>query len=491
MFLLHLEVTNVSGLNTRYVPLTTLQEQYYDKLNDAPMAAGVLTFYSDEARTVPKAVYMLAGSPPDYTYVQVGGGAGNVITLSSIGTVDDSGGNNLVIYGYPYDADGNVQLYYMTVYNSAGQFQFSVGGFPNVSSSSPTPTSGEEKNLIKNGQFQLNYGTTAITTTDTNVAYGGWHYVRSSNTATDTVTFNREGSPIAGGLPSGNPRYTCTVACGSPGSDSLKTLEVRFEDVNRYSDTVQQLSLYFEAMSTGASTISVGLYKNFGTGGSAPVYSEFVTDAPLGTEWQAFNNSFDFGSNVGKTIGANDDDYFSIRISFDPALTFSVTLSSFVLLLGTEVITQYPFSLDPQQYAAPNYFATGGFHPLAVTTAAQAVTGAAVTVPSAGTYLISWTCSGGTKITAPSGQLYWIYGYISSSPPTPIPGTNILMADEYLVTGAIDVVYGSVAQTIVLEVETTTTFQVYISLSNLAGMSSGSVDSVCSASITAIRMGWN
>ena len=185
----------MSGLNTYFVPLTILQEQFWDKLTDAPLAGGVLSFYQDEARTIPKPVYVLTGNPPDYTYA-VASPSDSSITLSSIGTVDDSMGNNLVIYGYPYDdtdfdGTGNIQLYYMTVYSSDGIFQFSVGGFPNVPFEETQQASGQEKNLIKNGQFVINNGTQAISATDTKLAYGGWYYSRSSNTSTDAVTFPR------------------------------------------------------------------------------------------------------------------------------------------------------------------------------------------------------------------------------------------------------------------------------------------------------------
>lgn len=339
----------MSGLNTYFVPLTILQEQFWDKLNDAPLAGGKLYFYQDEARTIPKPVYVLTGSPPDYSYETVSP-TPNVVTLSSIGTVDDGLGNNLVIYGYPYDDNlfdggGNVQLYYMSVYNSDGQFQFDVGGFPNISTEG-NPAHTAEKNFIKNGQFVLNEGSQSIAATETALAYGGWYYIRSSNTATDNVSFYRFGSPIEGGIPSGNPRYACEVACSSTGTDAYKVLEVRFNDVNRFSDTVQTLSLYFEAKSAVGSSISVNLYKNFGTGGSDPISTQIMESTALTSSWTPFTTSFAFGSNVGQTIGTNNDDYFSIQIVFPPTTTFDVLVTDFVLYLGTETITAYPFSTD-------------------------------------------------------------------------------------------------------------------------------------------------
>lgn len=340
----------MSGLNTYFIPLTILQEQFWDKLTDAPLAGGKLRFYQDEARNIPKSVYVLTGNPPDYSY-DVASTLDNAITLSSIGTVDDGQGNNLVIYGYPYDdtdfdGGGNIELYYMTVHSSDGIFQFSVSGFPNVPFEEGVQPTGQEKNFIKNGQFVLNNGTQPISATTTEVAYGGWNYTRSSNTATDVVSFTRFGSPISGGVPSGNPRYACNVACSVTGADSSKVLEIRFNDVNRFSDPSQTLSLFFMAKSSSASSITVNLYKNFGSGGSSPIITQIVDSTTLSSSWEAVRVSFPFESNVGYTLGANDDDYFSIQVSFNPALLFNVSVTDFVLYLGTEDITEYPLGVD-------------------------------------------------------------------------------------------------------------------------------------------------
>jgi len=381
----------MSGLNTYFVPLTTLQEQFWDKLNDAPLAGGKLYFFQDEARTIPKPVYILTGSPPDYTY-EIMSPSPNIITLSSIGTVDDGNGNNLVVYGYPYDDDnfdgsGNVQLYYMSVYDSEGQFQFDVGGFPNVPIEENPSSSTAEKNFIKNGQFVINNGDQSIIAEETPLAYGGWYYIRSSNTATDNVSFYRFGSPIEGGIPSGNPRNACEVVCSVTGTDSLKALEVRFKDVNRFSDTVQTLSLYFEAMSPVATNISVNLYKYFGSGGSTPISTQIVESTALTTTWQPITASFAFGSNVGQSIGANDDDYFSIQIIFPPTTTFDVLLTDFVLYLGTETIVDYPFGTNSYN----DYEISKTFNTINV----QTFTSSGTYTPSLGMVYCTIECWGG------------------------------------------------------------------------------------------------
>jgi hypothetical protein len=488
----------MSGLNTYFVPLTILQEQFWDKLTDAPLAGGVLSFYQDEARTIPKSVYVLTGNPPDYTYA-VASPSDSSITLSSIGTVDDSMGNNLVIYGYPYDdtnfdGSGNIELYYMTVYSSDGIFQFSVGGFPNVPFEETPQASGQEKNFIKNGQFVLNNGTQAISATNTELAYGGWYYSRSSNTSTDAITFPRFGSPIAGGVPSGNPRYSCNVACTVTGADSSKVLEIRFNDVNRFSDAVQTLSLYFMAKSSAGSSITVNLYKYFGIGGSGPETTQIISSTVLTSAWEPVRVSFPFGSNVGKTLGANDDDYFSIQVSFNPALTFNVTVTDFVLYLGSESITAYPFGVnsynDLQIYnmSIPHTTYLTALFPLVINTSWQAITGTSITIQP-GVYLLSYSCS--MTIAVHTG-LYGHGGYTAIFNNT----TGLILANTechpVFVTSNAPLTFsnnescGNGAATILLRITVPTILQIYAKLDYTDAVYAMSVTNAC---INAMKVG--
>jgi len=351
----------MSGLDTKYIPLSSIQEQFWDKLYDAPLAGGTIYFFKDNQRTISKDVYTLSGNPPDYSYVSLG----SSITLSSIGTLDDGLGNNLVPYLYPYDSNGNIELYYITVYNSGNQFQFAVGGFPNIPTTSEPANIAGQDNFIPNGQFltgQLAAPGT-ISTTVTNIAFGGWQYIRSSNASTDTVTFPRFTSPL-NGIPSGNPRYACRIACTVPSAgETYKTLQIVFQDVNRFSDPNQQLTLFFSGLNnqTGLLQLNVNLYKYFGIGGSVP------TTTPIGS--YAFNNTgyidtvlpFFFGSNYGKTLGSGNDDYFAIQIELPPTLTFDISLTDFCLYLGNVDITAFPFTADPVgPYVNVKTFASSG-----------------------------------------------------------------------------------------------------------------------------------
>jgi len=343
----------MSGLNTLLVPLGQIQEQFWDKLTDAPLAGGVLYFWSDPQCSVPKLVYRLTGVPPDFTYTPFG----TSVTLSSIGTTDDGMGNNFTPYLYPYsdtilDGSGTIQLYYITVYNAEGQYQFTTQGVPNApAGSSPTPTGGTNTNFIPNGQFLLHNtiaGAGLITAASTNVAYGGWQFIKTAPGADDYVTFERFGSPITS--PSGNPRYSCRVKCTSPISDTSKVLQIYFKDVNRFSTASgQDMTLFFSGINNlaGDIGITVNLHKDFGSGGSAATDDNIPISGPFTPTFQNFLCYFNFGSNIGKTLGAGDDDYFAIQIVLPPAAIFNIEVTDFVLYIGNVAIDSYPLTTDP------------------------------------------------------------------------------------------------------------------------------------------------
>ena len=135
-----------SAPNSSYVACFPLQEQIFDKDLNVPLAAGVVSFFEDEARTVPKNVYYLTGGPPpaDYNFTILG--INGVVTLSSIGTFVDGSGNNIIPFLWPYVGDPSVdeptdpESYYITVYSSSGTEQFTVQNWPpNSATATPSP----------------------------------------------------------------------------------------------------------------------------------------------------------------------------------------------------------------------------------------------------------------------------------------------------------------------------------------------------------------
>lgn len=333
------------GLNLKYIPSTYFQEALLDKATGEPLAAGIVTFYQDQARTELKPMYRITGTPPNYTYVELP----NPLTLSSIGTIQDGSGNDVVPYYYPYDDEGNIELYYITIVNSGAVAQFTREGQPNVA-----VTNGEEDqfiNYITNGQFIAHNSIAETPTREegeiteelTNVAPGAWYFKQDpTSTADDFVFFNRFGSPTTN--PPDSPRYEIQITCTSPDvGDAFKWFSVRFRNVNTFESDIQQYTISFSGKSATATQISTLVNKNFGTGGSGDV-EDPLQNINLTTDYKIYNIPVIFGDNAGKTLGDIDDDYIEVVIALPTSAVFDVQFTNFVLTIGDVTLTGYPIT---------------------------------------------------------------------------------------------------------------------------------------------------
>lgn len=152
------------SLNPLYIIASDLQEFFIDKDTGLPMANGTLTFFRDNSRTTPKTVYELTGTPPNYSYTALP----NPLYLSSVGTVMDSGGNDVVIYYYPWDQFGNLDLYYVVCANAGSIEQFTRQGWPNITAENDTTQTSEAiENQIANPQFTQNFLNVGVAATYT------------------------------------------------------------------------------------------------------------------------------------------------------------------------------------------------------------------------------------------------------------------------------------------------------------------------------------
>jgi hypothetical protein len=353
------------SIDPRYMIASSLQEYFVDKDTGLPLSGGIVSFYSDVNRTQPKPVYMLSGSPPSYIYTELP----NPLILSAVGTPQYNG-NDIVIYYYPYDDNGNVELYYVTVTASDTTPQFTREAWPNFSLSS-NPSSGEELiNYIPNPLFLAHNNLPAdplanppilfgqVTQPTTQIAPGGWIFERpSGSNAIDFVTFFRYGSFVD--EPTQSPRYAVQINTTSPDiTNPFKRLGVVFDNVNKFTDnpspsvTNQVYTLYFEAQTVASANFNVlvQVIKNFGSGGSSPITLNFNTFTITNTV-TAFTAVLDFGDNTGQTIGDNDDDYVEVALSFPTNLSFNGIFTNFVLTINNTVITEFPTTTDADMMA--------------------------------------------------------------------------------------------------------------------------------------------
>ncbi len=206
------------SLNPMYFVSIDLEEYLVDNDSGAPLSNGYIQFWKDDDRTVPKPVYELTGAPPNYTYTQLP----NPVILSAVGTPVDSSGNSVNLYYFPYDVDGNIELYFIQVYDSNGTLQFSRQAWPNITSSTnPAEADADISNELSNPQFvEINFAlsnpmTITIAGSGTTVSSIApkWDLVTTTIGAA-TVIVTRNAVTGTSAYPS-NPPYTLTVVGGS------------------------------------------------------------------------------------------------------------------------------------------------------------------------------------------------------------------------------------------------------------------------------------
>lgn len=344
--------------NPAYVLAPSLQEFFIDKNTNLPLTNGLVFFYEDDNRNVLKPVFELQGDNiGGYTFLQLP----NPIILSGAGTIQDNNGNDILPYYFPYDAMGNIQLYYIIVTDQFGSPQFTRSAFPgNSFVEAIIPSLNASQNIIPNGQFLLHnnhvpvpyptsgspnnftYPTSSPYTTNVvPVAPGGWTYERTSaSTAIDTITFHQYVSPLTS-PPSTNPRYAIEINRTVGSADPECDLRIKFMDVNTFSTSMPApYTLIFVANNTGPSvTFNVDFIQYYGTGGSPSATTDMNFAGPFSINSGAFKVFAAAGMipEASGTVGTNDDDFiqFAIRFATGSSTLFNVQITDVILLPGT------------------------------------------------------------------------------------------------------------------------------------------------------------
>ena len=137
------------ALDSHFIPAFSIEDVLLDKDTGAPLSGGLVYFEHDNQRGVLKPVYQITGTSPNYSYTQLP----NPMTLSSIGTFEDSGSNPTVPYFFPYDSNLDVDLYYVRVTSSEDVPQFDREAVPYIPDSGNTDIAAAFANELSNPQF--------------------------------------------------------------------------------------------------------------------------------------------------------------------------------------------------------------------------------------------------------------------------------------------------------------------------------------------------
>jgi hypothetical protein len=350
-------------LDPRFIVTSDLESYFVDKDSGAPLAAGIVTFYSDINRITKKPVYQLTGSPPNYTYSALP----NPSILSGVGTFQDESGNNIVPYYFPYqgtpdDSDGTIELYYITVQNMDEVDQFTREGWPNVTSSGNLDNEGF-RNFIPNGQFITHTDSPPViedTATNTDIYYyaqGGFSFRRTHGGAS---VFDNTFTRITGGVSGLDdfPRYAFNFNCISfSSSDQVRDIMWQWPGINQFSSGnppgSQAYTFTVSAQSNDSNTYTfdVRLIRNYGTGGSP----SSQVDTSIGTfvitpAYAVYSLNIGSIPVAAGNLGTNNDDYVGIALR-GPAGSFNIQTTDYSQLIGTVQPDFFPVQTDADMKA--------------------------------------------------------------------------------------------------------------------------------------------
>lgn len=347
-----------AALDPRFVVAPSLEMLFNDKSTALPMAAGIVTFFSDVNRDVKKAIYKLDEiTPGTFTYTQLP----NPIILNADGSFSDNEGNNILPYYYPFEgepADNSTiqELYHITVVNSELEEQFTRNAWPNIADTGGNGSSITLTNYIPNGQllihndvpFVPNNQVGQVVGTEFEFAPGGFFFERTSDASTDLLTFSRLSSFTSN--PTSSPRYQLEIVCTIAASNT-KSINIRFNNVNKFSSsllgTLYTFGFNAESGNTASIPLTATFLKNFGSGGSPDVLITIPLNAPNATpSAQAFYGSFSPGDNSIYTIGPNDDDFCELIINLPSDATFDLLFTDFILTPGNINNPTFPVTPD-------------------------------------------------------------------------------------------------------------------------------------------------
>lgn len=326
------------SLDPRYITSLELEEYFIDKDTGLPLAGGIVTFYHQNSPSNKKNVFMLSNNGNNFNYIALP----NPVILSSIGTVQDNNGNNVKIYYFPYDADGNQDLYFITVQSSTYVPQFTRSAIPNPGGTINPPGNDFLFNYIPNGQLlaHTNLPNNALFAGSNIIAQGGFSIeLPTPAHSTNTLQFIEQGADTPF---DGLPRYALQLTCSVPSTmDSFKNIRVKFNDVNKFSGDEQFVTFGFEAFANTGLNVDIDVFKFFGTDGS--VVAPFnVGVTQITTTCTYFSFSFQLGSNEGQVIDpVAQNDFVAIDIVCPNNLGFILTATNFVLANGEVTLTGF------------------------------------------------------------------------------------------------------------------------------------------------------
>lgn len=336
-----------------YIPLFTIEEVILDKDTGLPLSGGVVSFFRDSQRGTPKSVFKIAGTTPNYTFADMGA----VLTLGISGTFVDDNGDPFVPYAYPYDIDGNIDLYYVTVVSEDDVDQFTREAVPYTGIGETTRESlTNNENQLSNPQFvEVDFpaGITTLSVTGSNTVTPiapGWDLITSGS---DTVTLERL-EPTDSNVPT-NPPYSLRIQAGSGFGSSVTLRQRLLNSPSLFRGGYVSGTLTAAVIGGGGTAISMNYLPVGGTQTTIIPSTAISTDGayhPI-----SGNAAIPAEANTAASVG-----YVDINVVIPTARNIAITS---LQIVGAEISVNIPFgqqSADRQKDHLFHYYEDAAVH---------------------------------------------------------------------------------------------------------------------------------
>lgn len=306
-----------------------LQDYLVDKDSGFPLANGLVTLYKDDARSFYKNWYYQTGTPGAYTWVALD----NPMHLSSVGTIQDPNGNDVIPFYYPYEEDNenNPEPYYITVYSTDENgeqdvLQFTRENFPFLPSNvNPTATNPTWRNYILNNVYWRNIGSLdAMDVLDQVLApsqhegytNGDIRFIKNVAGANDDIAFLPMTTTLNNDI---TPEYYLNFTCtGVQLGETVKCIQY---PVSLHVKTLQNVnaSLVIQAQNVAGNTnnfLDIYVYQYLGTGALSQPAPILIQRVVLNNTFQKYILPFIFPDAAGLSLGGGGDDALFIRVQY-------------------------------------------------------------------------------------------------------------------------------------------------------------------------------
>lgn len=336
--------------------LLPIPRWYFADLTGKPLGGGFMQAWSSLDPTSPKTVFQDSGGVNAWPTINYQPPGSSVIFPNAImfGANGEQGP-----FFWEFDTSDPDDLYFLQFYDAQGKPQFSInnyGGPGGAGGGGIITTNNFLKNYVVNNVFWRN-GTTANNGTFTNVQSGtvlapsshcdmqfpDIQFIRSNNSATDTITFLPflDGQvPLNGDV---TPQYYMSAHCTVAGTESSKVIRfpIDLHVKNLEQQTMTAIIWAKTGPAGGNQNFSLQINQSFGIGSPT---SDVITTWTIGTQsatgiWTAFTATIPIPPiNDGtQTIGAGGDDatYLEIALTAGGSGVGEILFAKPKLYLGT------------------------------------------------------------------------------------------------------------------------------------------------------------